>query len=76
MEILQGVAPKTSKLSSVKKLLVLGAVADVPDNYPNVKVILDQLNIEALQFTVAADVKMCKFLFDLIWHWHGVVLQP
>ena len=54
MYILQGVAPKSSKLSSVKKLLVLGAVADVPENYPNVKVILDQLNIEALQFTVAA----------------------
>ena len=51
---MQGVASKTSKLSSVKKLLVLGAVADVPENYPNVKVILDQLNIEALQFTVAA----------------------
>lgn len=44
----------------MKKLLVLGAVAEVPENYYNVKVILDQLNIEALQFTVSADVKMCK----------------
>ena len=75
MEILQGVAPKSSKLSSVKKLMVIGAVADVPENYPNVKVILDQLNIEALQFTVAADIKMCKFLLYLYWYGYGAVLQ-
>ena len=30
--------------SSVKKLIVLGAVANVPENYFNVKVILDELN--------------------------------
>ena len=50
-------ASKAAKSSSVKKLLVLGA-----ENYNNIKVILNQLNIEALQFTVSADVKMCKFI--------------
>ena len=59
---IQGVASKAAKSSSVKKLQVLGAVADVPENYHNIKVILNQLNIEALQFTVSADVKMCKFI--------------
>ena len=51
-----------SKSSSVKKLIVLGAVANVPENYFNVKFILDQLNVEALEFTMSADIKMCKFL--------------
>ena len=52
---------RTSKLSSVKRLILIGAVQDVPENYHNVKAILDQLNIEALDFTVSADIKMCKF---------------
>ena len=42
----------------MKKLLILGAVPSVPENYFNVKTILQQLNMEALEFTVAADVKM------------------
>ena len=41
---------------------MLGAVAEVPENYCNVKVILDQLNIEALEYTMSADIKMRKFL--------------
>ena len=57
----QGVAPKTAKLSSVKKLIVLGAVPDVPENYFNVKIILDELNMEALEYTTAADIKMRRF---------------
>ena len=60
-----------SKLSSVKKLIVLGAVADVPENYFNVKVMLDQLNIEALEFTMSADIKMCKFDFIILRHYFG-----
>ena len=51
-----------SKSSSVKKLIVLGAVAEVPENFHNVKVILDQLNIEAVEFTMSADIKMRKEL--------------
>ena len=61
---MQGVAPKGSKNTSVKKLIVIGAVADVQENYANVKVILDQLNIEALEFTMTADIKMCKFSYN------------
>ena len=44
----------------MKKLLLLAAVPKTPENYNNVKAILDELNIEALEFTVSADVKMCK----------------
>ena len=53
---------RTSKLSSVKRLILIGAVQDVPENYHNVKAILNELNIEALDFTVSADIKMCKYL--------------
>ena len=56
---LQGVAPKQAKNSSVKKLLLIAAVPKTPENY-DVKAILNELNIEALEFTVSADVKMCK----------------
>ena len=35
---LDGVCPKTTKLSSVKKLFVVGLVPDVKEIYPNVKV--------------------------------------
>ena len=35
-------------------------VPESPENYFNVKVILEQLNIEALEFSVSADVKMRK----------------
>ena len=51
-----GVAAKSAKHSSVKKLIVLAAVANVPENYENVKLILNQLNMEALEFSYSADI--------------------
>ena len=42
----------------MKKLLLVGAVPAVPENYFNVKTILDQMDMEAIEFTVSADVKM------------------
>ena len=53
------------KLSSVKRLLLLGVVQGVPENYYNVKTILEELNIEALDYTVSADIKMCKLTEDV-----------
>ena len=44
---------------------MLGAVADIPENYCNVKTVLDQLNVEALEFTMSADIKMRRFFFLL-----------
>ena len=44
----------------MKKLLLLAAVPSVPENYYNVKKILDNLNLETVEFTTAADLKMCK----------------
>ena len=56
----QGVAAKQAKNSSVKKLMLLATVPGIPENYFNVKTILDNLNLESVEFTVAADIKMCK----------------
>ena len=50
-------APKQSKDSSVKKLFIIGIV---PENHFNVKSMLDKVDIETVEFTVSADVKMCK----------------
>ena len=58
--MLQGVAAKQAKNSSVKKLFLLGVVPDVPETYFNVKAILSSLNLEVVEFTAAADIKMCK----------------
>ena len=39
----------------------MGAAPAVPENYFNVKTMLDELDIEALEFTVSADIKLRKF---------------
>ena len=62
---MQGIAAKQSKDSSVKKLLVVGAAPAVPENYFNVKTILEELDIEALEFTVSADIKLRKYNINI-----------
>ena len=57
----QGVASKDFKDSSVKKLLVLSVYPEVPEVHLNLKKILEELNIEAIDFLVSADIKMRKF---------------
>ena len=59
--IFQGVFAKSFKDSFVKKLLVLSALPDVPEDYSNLKQMLDQLDIEAIEFTVSADIKMSTY---------------
>ena len=44
----------------MKKLLLIGAVPQAPENYSNIKTILEELDIGALEFTISADVKLCK----------------
>ena len=60
----QGVAPKSFKCSSVKKLLVLGIVPEVPENHPNMETLLGELNMEAVEFSVSADVKMRQYFIE------------
>ena len=73
---LQGVASKQSKNSSVKKLFLLAVVPEVPETYFNVKAILSSLNLEVIEFTAAADIKMCKCFYLFInWSEQKNVLQ-
>lgn len=58
--VLQGVAPKQAKFSSVKKVLVLALVPNCPETHFNVQQILNQVNMEGLSFTFSVDVKMGK----------------
>ena len=53
-------APKQSKDSSVKKLFIIGTLPEAPENHFNVKSMLDKVDIETVEFTVSADVKMRK----------------
>ena len=54
-------ASRTFKASSVKKLLLLSVYPDVPEVHSNMKKILEELGIEALDFLVCADIKMRKY---------------
>ena len=58
----QGVCSKNFKDSSVKKLLILSAWPDVPENHSNIKKMLDKLDVEAIEFSVSADTKMLLLL--------------
>ena len=62
ISIIQGVAPKQNKNSSVKKLLLAGIVLDIPENYQTVKQILGNLDLEGVEFMTQADMKLLMIL--------------
>ena len=37
---------------------------DASENYFNVKAMLDKVDMEAFEFTVSADLKMCKLFLE------------
>ena len=59
----KGVAAKDFKDSSVKKLLLVSVYPGVPEVHMNMKKILEDLKVEAVEFLVSTDIKMCKFKF-------------
>ena len=63
--LLQGVAAKQAKNSSVKKLFIVAVVPEVPENHFNIKAILNSLNLEVVEFSAAADVKMRELINSL-----------
>ena len=58
----EGVASKDFKLSSVKRLLILSIYPEVPEVHSNLKNILSELNIDAIDSLVSADIKMLNLL--------------
>ena len=57
----QGISAKSSKDGSVKKTLILGIVPRIQELHCNVKKILDILQVEGLEFSHSADIKMRRF---------------
>ena len=53
-----GVCPKSTKLSSVKKLFVVGLVPNVQELYPNVKAMLEELKLDGIEYGLCADIKI------------------
>ena len=53
-----GVCPKSTKLSSVKKMFVVGLVPQVQELYPNVKAMLDELKLDGIEYGLCADIKI------------------
>ena len=53
-----GVCPKTTKLSSVKKMFVVGLVPQVQELYPNVKIMMEELKLDGIDYGLCADIKM------------------
>ena len=53
-----GVCQKSSKLSSVKKMFVVGLVPNIQELYFNVKSMLDEIRLEGINFSFCADIKI------------------
>ena len=52
--------------SLVKKLELLVVFPDVCDYHENVKTILDKLEVDAVEFSVSADIKMRELIMKII----------
>ena len=53
--------------NSVKKVIILGA-ADVKENYFNVKLLFNRVNINSLKVQLAVDLKMANIILGLQTH--------
>ena len=63
---LQGVSPHQFKDGGVKKLELLAVFPDVCECHENVKTILDKLEVDAVEFSVSADIKMRELIMKII----------
>ena len=57
-----GVGYKGAKLSSVKKVFMIGLVPKVQENYENVKKILTTINLSGLPISFSCDIKLDLYL--------------
>ena len=58
----EGAVPSTSKLSGVKKTLLVGVLPFTQENYVNVKLILSKMKLGNLKLTYSCDLKMDLYL--------------
>ena len=53
-----GIGAKKLKLTGVKKIFIIGAVAKCQETYPNVKEMMFNLQLSSLDLTISADIKL------------------
>ena len=58
----EGACPSRSKLSGVKKTLLVGVLPFTQENYENVKTILSKMKLGDLKPTYSCDLKMDLYL--------------
>ena len=58
----KGVAAKSAKNSSVKKLMLLAMVLDIPEKYETVTKVLNLVNLEGVEYMTEADLKLLLIL--------------
>ena len=58
----EGVAPKQHKDGSVNKLFILLAVPQVQELYINLQLMLQELNLELMDFIITSDIRMILIL--------------
>ena len=53
-----GIQSSGAKLSSVNKLFVIGIMPEAQENYSNIVLMLEELNLESIPNTISADLKL------------------
>ena len=71
---IQGVAPKKHKEASVHRLLMLLAVPDIQELHSNLKILLEELGLDMLDFVVTSDIKISPE-HTLLHHKHGFLIK-
>ena len=57
-------APKQHKEGSVNKLLILLAVPEIQELYENIKVLLNELELDTIDYMLTSDLKMGKEIIE------------
>ena len=60
----------TPNYASVKRLIILGIVPDIPESYDNVKLLWQRVGLRTFphNFCIATDLKLCNILLGIMSH--------
>ena len=54
--------------SGVQKVLIIAIVEDIPEKYKNLRLVLEKLSLEDVNYYIAFDLKCTNLLFGLSSH--------
>ena len=63
-----GISANKFKDSGVKKLIILGIISGTQENYKNISMLWSSLNLEHLEGTIAADLKLANIMAGIMAH--------